>query len=95
MSGVSASNARTRNSNGVNDVGDGPRTYLGGADQVTAFTTVVSKSGRTLADLTTHAVGPGVCDQLRSFRKPTLLRAPDNLVRGLDSRSTQLPMSVL
>jgi len=41
MSGVSASNARTRNSNGVNDVGDGPRTYLGGADEVTAFTTVV------------------------------------------------------
>ena len=41
MSGVSASNDRTRNSNGVNDVSNGPRTYLGGADEVTAFTTVV------------------------------------------------------
>ena len=36
--------------------------------------TTTAQNGRTLADLTTHAGGPGVSDQLRSFRKPTVLR---------------------
>jgi hypothetical protein len=36
--------------------------------------TTTAQNGRTLADLTTHAVGPGVSDKLRSFRKPTDLR---------------------
>ena len=33
--------------------------------------TTTAQNGRTLADLTTHAGGPGVSDKLRSFRKPT------------------------
>ena len=41
ISGYSANNARTRGSNGVNDVGPGVRSYFGGADDATAFTTVV------------------------------------------------------
>ena len=41
MSGISASNARTRGSNGVNDVGPGDRSYLGGASEATALITVV------------------------------------------------------
>src|SRR5262249_12705183 len=40
-SGSSSSRARTRPSNGVNDVGRAHRTYLGGASEATAFTTVV------------------------------------------------------
>ena len=41
MSGNSVSNARTRGSNTTNDVSAGLRTYLGGATDPTAFTTVV------------------------------------------------------
>jgi hypothetical protein len=41
ISGCSASNARTRASNGVNDVAADDRSYFGGADEATAFTTVV------------------------------------------------------
>ena len=41
ISGCSASNARTRSSNGVNDVNTGGRSYLGGNGDATAFTTVV------------------------------------------------------
>ena len=41
ISGYSASNARTRASNGVNDVAAGRRSYFGGAVEATAFTTVV------------------------------------------------------
>jgi hypothetical protein len=33
--------------------------------------TTTAQNGRTLADLTTHAGGPGVSDKLRSFQKPT------------------------
>ena len=40
ISGNSASNARTRSSNGVNDVAAGARSYFGGAVDATAFTTV-------------------------------------------------------
>ncbi len=36
-----SSNCRTIGSNGVNDVGAGRRSYLGGASEATAFTTVV------------------------------------------------------
>ena len=41
ISGYSASSARTRGSNAVNDVGTGVRSYLGGASDATALTTVV------------------------------------------------------
>ncbi len=41
ISGNSASNSRTRASNGANDVTTGARSYLGGADDITALTTVV------------------------------------------------------
>jgi hypothetical protein len=36
--------------------------------------TTTAQNGRTVADLTTHAGGSGVSDQLRSFRKPILQR---------------------
>ena len=41
ISGVSRSNCRTRGSNGVNEVGTPCRSYLGGAVEATALTTVV------------------------------------------------------
>ncbi len=41
ISGCSSNNARTRASNGENDVTIGDRSYFGGADDATAFTTVV------------------------------------------------------
>lgn len=41
ISGSPSSSARTRASNGVNDVGAGFRSYLGGPSDATAFTTVV------------------------------------------------------
>ena len=41
ISGCSSSNARTRASNGENDVTVGDRSYFGGANDATAFTTVV------------------------------------------------------
>ena len=41
ISGCSSSNARTRASNGKNDVAAGDRSYFGGAVDATAFTTVV------------------------------------------------------
>ena len=41
ISGCSSNNARTRASNGANDVTTGARSYFGGAVDATAFTTVV------------------------------------------------------
>ena len=41
ISGCSSNNARTRASNGENDVAAGVRSYFGGAVDATAFTTVV------------------------------------------------------
>ena len=40
ISGCSASNARTRGSNGVNDVGTGLRSYFGGRSDAIARSTV-------------------------------------------------------
>jgi hypothetical protein len=43
--------------------------------------TTTAQNGRTLADLDdAYAGGPGVCDQLRSFRKPTSQRARSGCV---------------
>ena len=36
--------------------------------------TTTAQNGRTLADLTTHTGGLGVCDHLGSFRQPTVGR---------------------
>jgi hypothetical protein len=41
ISGCSSNNARTRASNGANDVTVGDRSYFGGTDDAAAFTTVV------------------------------------------------------
>jgi hypothetical protein len=49
MSGVSASSCRTRDSNGVNDVGTGLRSYFGGPCEVTALMTVVLETPTLLA----------------------------------------------
>ena len=49
MSGVSASNARTRSSNGVNDVGPLARSYFGGPCEAMALSTVVLEMPSFLA----------------------------------------------
>ena len=49
ISGNSASNSRTRGSNGENDVVTGLRSYFGGASEATAFTTVVREIPRRTA----------------------------------------------
>jgi len=49
ISGVSANSRRTLASNGVNDVGPGARSYLGGLSDAMAFKTVVREIPNFLA----------------------------------------------
>lgn len=49
VSGVSASNAHTRDLNVVNDVGTGLRSYLGGLSELTALITLVIESSDPMA----------------------------------------------
>lgn len=60
MSGVSTNDARTRASNGVNDVGAGFRTYLGGPSDAITFATVFRESPNLTAIL---AFGTPSADQ--------------------------------
>ena len=79
MSGVSASSARTRGSNSVNDVGAGVRSYFGGPVRGTALITVVREIPNLLA--------------IRSLRH-TLRRQPPDQRPVLQSDHTPIVESV-
>jgi hypothetical protein len=69
ISGCSSNNARTRASNGVNDVTTGGRTYLGGAVDATAFTTVVREIPTAQRSGTSAPPPPPACESTPNLPK--------------------------